>query len=745
MFLRLDWEGHLKGFKSSLVVLFLVSTLSVCGPRTPVSVSISPSSASVQVGQLQQFTAMVSGTTSTAVNWLVSGIAGGNSIVGTISSTGLYTAPQSVRTNSVTVTAQSTSALSALANATVSITASSSSINENLETVTLYVDPNGSDSNPGTQAQPKKTIQAAVSVAVFNNHNSIGTKVIINAGTYREKVYFNGTTTALPVTFQAATNGTVIISGSDVWTGWKQSGSSYTHSFPSIGGPCTPPNGWPYMPPIVFRREMIFVNGTPLTQVLSSSQLVVGTFYVDDTNNVVSIWPPTGTNMAAATVEVAQRSEDFDVSGATNIVFRGLTFEHSATCPNGGNALSINNSNYVLIDTDRFVWNNQTGLGFGTVNNVLVESSQAYHNGGSGWGADRGKNFTYSNDETSYNNWRNAQGAAYGWAYDGAKLLALHASDLNGFKSYYNQTGGIWFDTDNADITIENLDSSNNLTYGMFLEADEGPISITGSKLCNNKDNEVSAYSFGALISANAEYVTVRKTLFYNNAVTPGGNGGQILIGGSGSGRTFTNWETGKSYTVQSQNWTLSQDTFVGIGSLQAMVYSYLSGSVWTQFQGTFSSNYNTWWNASNAYIFHPVTGVYNFAGWQTYMNQDANSTFSDPSASCAAPTPDAPDYWLTTYFGGDTKTVTRGSSATYAVQIWPVGAFTNTVNLSVDGATQIGATAGPGQAFISGGSGSTTLSVNTSRSTSTGTFPITILATSGGVTRTLTLTLAVQ
>ena len=55
-----------------------------------VSVSITPSSSTLQVGQSQQFTAKVSNTANTAVNWLVNGVLGGNSSVGTVSSAGLY-------------------------------------------------------------------------------------------------------------------------------------------------------------------------------------------------------------------------------------------------------------------------------------------------------------------------------------------------------------------------------------------------------------------------------------------------------------------------------------------------------------------------------------------------------------------------------------------------------------------------------------------------------------------------------
>ena len=65
---------------------------------TPASftVSVAPSTATVVVGALQQYTATVTGNSNTNVNWFVDGLAGGNSTVGTISTSGLFTAPASV-------------------------------------------------------------------------------------------------------------------------------------------------------------------------------------------------------------------------------------------------------------------------------------------------------------------------------------------------------------------------------------------------------------------------------------------------------------------------------------------------------------------------------------------------------------------------------------------------------------------------------------------------------------------------
>lgn len=57
------------------------------------TVSISPVQASATPGQTAQFQASINGVVSSAVTWAVDGITGGNSTVGTISTSGLYTAP----------------------------------------------------------------------------------------------------------------------------------------------------------------------------------------------------------------------------------------------------------------------------------------------------------------------------------------------------------------------------------------------------------------------------------------------------------------------------------------------------------------------------------------------------------------------------------------------------------------------------------------------------------------------------
>lgn len=92
-------------------------------PSGPVSVTVSPASASVKIRQTRQFTATVQNAADLSVTWMVNGVIGGNTTTGKISTNGLYTAPTSVPpANPVTVSAVSVADPSKSGSATVSIT-----------------------------------------------------------------------------------------------------------------------------------------------------------------------------------------------------------------------------------------------------------------------------------------------------------------------------------------------------------------------------------------------------------------------------------------------------------------------------------------------------------------------------------------------------------------------------------------------------------------------------------------------
>ncbi|HEX4756600.1 MAG TPA: DUF1800 domain-containing protein [Terracidiphilus sp.] len=109
-------------------VLGLATFITGCGSATSSNNQQSPPSVTVtgasqaRLGSTVTFIATVTNTTSTAVNWEVNTIPGGNSTVGTISAAGVYTPPTTIpTTNTVTVTAVSVASPAASGLATVSI------------------------------------------------------------------------------------------------------------------------------------------------------------------------------------------------------------------------------------------------------------------------------------------------------------------------------------------------------------------------------------------------------------------------------------------------------------------------------------------------------------------------------------------------------------------------------------------------------------------------------------------------
>jgi len=125
-----------------------------CHSTQTVAVTISPTSATVRLGQTQQFAATVTGNSNTNVTWEANGVVGGNTAVGTVSTLGLYTAPvNALNPSAVSVTATSVADTSKSASATVTIDSGA----------TVTVSPSSTTINAGDQYQFTATVTNVVS------------------------------------------------------------------------------------------------------------------------------------------------------------------------------------------------------------------------------------------------------------------------------------------------------------------------------------------------------------------------------------------------------------------------------------------------------------------------------------------------------------------------------------------------------------------------------------------------------
>jgi hypothetical protein len=308
--------------------------------------------------------------------------------------------------------------------------------------------------------------------------------------------------------------------------------------------------------------------------------------------------------------------------------------------------------------------------------------------------------------------------------------------------------------------------AADNVLSGVFLEKDEGPISISSSYVCNQTSNR----SAGGFTLRNSGYdtnfkavtpgVSLTNSYIYNNNPT------QIDVEGMAGGLTISDWETGKSYNLVTGNFTNTGNTIQGVGSGQTLLSdTYLNGSDWTDFQTTMFSGSNDWWNGDNTSgpFGVPVPNLGTSADlltWQVDTLQDLTSIFAAPSGtpfsactSITAPvkkgkkylknTAGIADFWL----GVDNNSVSTDltGTAVYNLAVTALNGFTGTVNFSLDGVSSIAGlsyTLSPSTITTSGSSVLTF--ATTVGTTPSGTYNITVVANSGSVTRTLTLQLVI-
>jgi hypothetical protein len=608
------------------------------------------------------------------------------------------------------------------------------------QTIYLHVNAStGSDSNPGSPTQPFKTISAAVTKALANNRAGIGTKVMIDPGVYREFVKIGSyKQTSAPITIQATTLGTVTIDGADVLTNWyRKSNDVYAFPWKDTVGGCPLPSGWySGMPSIVQNNEMVFVNGKPMTQVTSFTQLRPGTFWVNTTYQELDIWPPTGTDMSTAKVEAAARRETLEVTNSKNMVFRGLILQHAASCLNQ-NGANVYSSSNILFDHVQVYWNNWGGLGVSNSDHYTIQNSTANYNGGVGLGAYQVKSALYQNNETDYNNWRGEMIGLYDFAQGGTKLMHAHGVTVNSHRSYNNAAQGLWFDTDNMNVTVANSLLVGNLVANLQLEANEGPVSVQNSSLCSG--------GMG-LHLINTAHLTMTGNIFYNNGgVNTFQNGGFFLAGKPG-GRAVTNWETGATSTIYTSDTDLENNIFTAVGNNQNAFNTYLSGYDWSQFINSLQSNKNYWYDGSQPMTFGIPAGKHvNFSSWKSLSGQDYNSIWqlaSTYARGCGVPSPSYTDFHLQAHNAAAYVPAYYMSNGTVSIPLQVQSYSYGTVTLSIYGLPS-GVTASFSPSALT--SGKSTLTLKASSSAATQMVPITVFASSGSRVHSITLKVNIQ
>src|SRR5262249_44763522 len=163
-----------------------------------------------------------------------------------------------------------------------------------------------------------------------------------------------------------------------------------------------------------------------------------------------------------------------------------------------------------------------------TVQNII-----ANHNGVGGTGESQSLNALWTNVTTNYNNWRGAEGAYYVWTSAGFHPYAVHYETVSGVTSAYNQTYGFHWDTDNREVTADNMIVAENILAEGFIEKSEGPLSITNSYMCGG--NPMTGPTEIGFEMRNSEQITLSGSTVAND-------GPNLNVIGTPGGIDVTDW-----------------------------------------------------------------------------------------------------------------------------------------------------------------------------------------------------------
>jgi hypothetical protein len=450
-------------------------------PTSPsvTGVTISPTNQSVQTGQTIQFSDTVQGTTTnTSVTWTAS--------AGSISTSGLFTAPSSAGT--VTVTATSNADASKSASTTVSVTAPTSSAPTGPQ---YYVATTGNDANTGTSTSaPWRSIQKAM------NSAATGSTVNIMAGTYQERLTMDVSgTSGNYITFQPY-NFSVPTGGCGGYTGVTCGGDQVILDYSYLGtNTSTTPffliSGKSY----IRVQGLTFQNFTCTGAMQQGLRIDNGSSYVEFNYNkflnlknvypsrdgtaallAIRIWSPSnnitfnGNELGTIWTNMSE-ALTFDGSSATNGLVQDNyihdTDQLGATTYNGANNITFrhNKLEYISVQRNGAVWfnNPSTALYADSGYSIVMERNFINH-AGVGFEALSEPGQSATHDITIRNN-------VVENSYSSGIVIGTWYSTTDGSSVYNINVWNNTFYQNTPNVTIRPMVSStvawqNNIFYG---------------------------------------------------------------------------------------------------------------------------------------------------------------------------------------------------------------------------------------------------------------------------------------
>ena len=349
------------------------------------------------------------------------------------------------------------------------------------------------------QLFPGDDMQAAV------DSNPVGTTFVLKAGVHRlQRIVPRDGNSFI------GEPGTVL-SGSRVLTSFTRAGSLWvasdqTQQVRSHGSCMYLPAGERYEG--CKRSEQLFIDGVPLWQVTSRSDVEPGTWYFDYAADAIYFADdPTGRLVETSVTEAAFTGT------AQGVTIQNLVIEQYASRAQRG-AIHGNGSSGWIVENNEIRLNHGVGLRIGDGMQVLNNS--VHHNGQLGMGGS-GDNVLIEGNTIADNN---IAGFLIGWEAGGTKFVKTRNLVVRNNYVHDNHGPGLWTDIDNIDSLIEGNRVEWNSYAGIKHEISYA--AVIRNNIAGYNGLGKDAWLWGAQIQVqNSSDVEI-----YGNTVTVGLDGG---------------------------------------------------------------------------------------------------------------------------------------------------------------------------------------------------------------------------
>ncbi|MBT7465727.1 MAG: DUF1565 domain-containing protein [Bacteroidetes bacterium] len=398
-----------------------------------------------------------------------------------------------------------------------------------------HVSPSGSDTNPGTETEPLKTIQAASELA------QPGDIINVHKGTYRERItpVRGGISDTDRITYQAANGEAVVIKGSELIENWEKLDSdTWKVEIPNtffgefnpyddlISGDWFNPMNRPHHTGAVYLNGHWLTEGVNLEEVLEPvGETALWFAKVDPAGEgKTTIWAQfIGVNPNEAEVEINVRQAVFypEETGINYLSIKGFVLEQAATpwAPPTAEQIGLIGTNWSkgwIIEDNIVRYSTCVGITLGKHgdewDNTSANSAEGYvktieRATAAGWTKENIGHHIVRNNEIAHCEQAGlvgSMGAVFSEIYDnvihdihirrlftgaemaGIKIHGAVDSDIRN-NHIYRCNRGIWLDwmAQGTRVT-QNLLHDNGPSEDIFMEVNHGPALIDNNFLLSN-------------------------------------------------------------------------------------------------------------------------------------------------------------------------------------------------------------------------------------------------------------------